>query len=229
MARPVTLDGTPLRAVLLDWDGTLADSHAPLYAANAAVMRAYQLPFDEATYRRHFAADWRVMYQRLGLRHDQVDEAGRMWEAAYEGITSTTLFPGVEEALRRLEAAGLSLGLVTAGPTLIVGPQVERLGLGELLRVCVFGDDTVEQKPHAGPLRLALQRLDPALDPAHVAFLGDAPDDMRMAQAVGVHGIGVPSGVSDAAALLEAGAETTARSVSEWVSRLLLEPAAAAG
>jgi len=136
---------------------------------------------------------------------------------------TTTLFPGVEEALRHLHAAGLPLGLVTAGPTAIVGPQVERLGLVDLLHVRVFGDDTLEQKPHPAPLRLALDRLGLAGDAASVAFLGDAPDDMRMARSVGAHGIGIPSRLSERDELVEAGAEATAGSVAEWSSRLFLD------
>ena len=223
MPETPSIQGRELRAVLLDWDGTLVDSHGSLFAANAAVMRAFELPFDEGLYRLHYAPDWRLMYQRLGLRDDQIEEANRVWEAAYDGIASTTLYPGAADALRMLHAAGLPLGLVTAGPSAIVRPQIERLGLGDLLAIRVFGDDLVEQKPDPAPLRLALTRIGLADDPASVAFLGDAPDDMRMARAVGVHGIGIPSRLSDRDGLIAAGAGDIAGSVAEWASRVLVE------
>jgi phosphoglycolate phosphatase len=225
---PTTLrfDGRPLEAVLFDWDGTLADSHGSLFAANAAVMRAFRLPFDEDLYRRHYAADWRVMYERLGLREDQIHEANQLWEAAYDGIETTDLFPGAAEAIERLNRLGIPLGLVTAGPSPIVGPQVARLGLSSLLPIRVYGDDLFEQKPDPAPLRLALERLGFDGHPSTVAYIGDAPDDMRMARAIGVHGIGVPSRLSDREQLLEAGAEDVVGSVAEWVSRALLETGA---
>jgi phosphoglycolate phosphatase len=221
----LALDGRPVHGVLFDWDGTLADSHGSLFAANAVVMKAYRLPFDEDLYRRHYAADWRVMYERLGLRTDQIDDAGRIWKRAYDGIATTQLFPGVRESLERLDGLGLPLGLVTAGPSVVVGPQIERLGLARLLRIRVYGDDLVEQKPDPAPLRLALERLGLDRAPSHVAYLGDAPDDMRMARALAVRGIGVPSSLTTREQLLDAGAEGIAGSVTEWVSRGLLEPA----
>ena len=222
---PTTLrfDGRPLEAVLFDWDGTLADSHGSLFAANAAVMRAFRLPFDEDLYRRHYAADWRVMYERLGLRADQIHEANQLWEAAYDGIETTELFPGAAEAIERLGRLGIPMGLVTAGPSPIVGPQVARLGLADLLPIRVYGDDLFEQKPDPAPLRLAIARLGIDGHPSTVAYIGDAPDDMRMARAIGAHGIGVPSRLSDRRQLLEAGAEDVVGSVAEWVSRALLE------
>ena len=224
MPKALRFDGRPLEVVLFDWDGTLADSHGSLFAANAAVMRAFRLPFDEELYRRHYAADWRVMYERLGLRDDQIHEANQLWEAAYDGIESTELFPGVSDALARLDGLGIPLGVVTAGPSPIVGPQIERLGLAPLLPVRVYGDDLLEQKPDPAPLRLALHRLGFDGHPSTVAYLGDAPDDMRMARAIGVHAIGVPSRLSALADLFEAGAEDIVRSVAEWVSQALLEP-----
>jgi phosphoglycolate phosphatase len=222
------IDGRPLRGVLFDWDGTLADSHGSLFAANAVVMDAFRLPFDEDLYRRHYAADWRVMYERLGLRPEQVDAAARIWEQAYDGIATTQLFPGARESLERLDRLGLPLGVVTAGPSVIVGPQIERLRLDALLRTRVYGDDTIEQKPQPAPLRLALRRLGLEDGPEAVAYLGDAPDDMRMAVALGVHGIGVPSRLTTREQLVEAGAEDVAGSVMEWASRALLEPATGA-
>jgi phosphoglycolate phosphatase len=186
-------------------------------------MSAFRLPFDEDLYRQHYAADWRVMYERLGLREDQIHEANALWQAAYDGIETTELFRGVAQALRRLAAAGVPLGLVTAGPSPIVGPQITRLELDELLRVRVYGDDLLEQKPDPAPLRLALDRLQFGGDVRAVAYLGDAPDDMRMACALGVHGVGVPSRLSSAEQLRDAGAEDIVDSVAEWVARALLD------
>ena len=53
MPASLRFDDRPLHGVLFDWDGTLADSHGSLFAANAVVMQAYRLPFSEDLYRRH--------------------------------------------------------------------------------------------------------------------------------------------------------------------------------
>jgi HAD superfamily hydrolase (TIGR01509 family) len=208
-----------VRAVIFDWDGTLADSHRSLYAANAAVMRAFDLPFTDELYRRHYSPDWRLMYRRLGIADDRIDEANRIWQDAFHGGAPTSLLPGALGAVERLEAAGVTTALVTSGGRGIVEPQIRRLGLDRRIAVRVFGDDLAEQKPHPAPLRRALAVL--GVDPAtfgDVAYLGDAPEDMQMAVATGVHAIGVVSVFSDPDLLRAAGAETVVGSVAEWVN-----------
>jgi HAD superfamily hydrolase (TIGR01549 family) len=217
-----------VRAVIFDWDGTLADSHRSLYAANAAVMRAFGLPFTDELYRRHYSPDWRLMYRRLGITDDRVDEANRIWQDAFHGGAPTSLLPGVLEAVERLEVAGVLTGLVTSGGHGIVEPQIRRLGLDRWIAVRVFGDDLAEQKPHPAPLRKALAGLGVAAASfGDVAYLGDAPEDMQMAVAAGVHAIGVVSVFSNPELLRAAGAEEVVESVADWVAAQTWLPAGA--
>jgi phosphoglycolate phosphatase len=205
--------------VIFDWDGTLADSHRSLYEANAAVMRAFGLPFSDALYRRHYSPDWRLMYRRLGIADSQVDEANRIWQDAFHRGAPTLLLPGARDAVARLATAGVPIGLVTSGGRSIVEPQIRRFDLAHWIPVRVFGDDLVEQKPHPAPLLKALDALaieEPSF--TDVAYLGDAPEDMRMGVAAGVRPIGVVSVFSDAPLLRDAGAAAVVGSVAEWVA-----------
>jgi HAD superfamily hydrolase (TIGR01509 family) len=214
-----------MKAVLFDWDGTLADSLGALFAANVAVMAAFGLPFDEDLYRRSFAPDWRLMYERLGIPPDRLDEANALWVDAYAGGRETSLLPGVTEALGRLVDAGLRLGLVTAGHRAIVEPQIERLGLTRRFDVVVFGTDTVEQKPDPWPLRRALAAMafsdGGPIEPSDAVYVGDTAEDMAMAVAAGVPAVGIPSRIGSREVLLAAGAQTVVESVGAWVEGFL--------
>jgi len=210
-----------MQAILFDWDGTLADSLAGLYAANVEVMRSFGLPFDEALYRRYFSPDWRVMYQRLGVPAERMAEANDLWIEAFDGGRRTTLLPGARDALERLGAAGYRLGLVTAGHREIVEPQMARLGVERFLSVCVFGDDMPAQKPDPAPLRRAVALLGDGLDPAASAYAGDTVEDMLMARAAGARAVGIPSVIGTAEALLAAGAVELAPSVAAWADGVL--------
>ena len=207
-------------AILFDWDGTLADTLGSIYRANVAVMAALGLPFDLESYRRHFAPDWRVMYERLGVPADRLDEANERWWAALDPA-ATVLFPGVRPALERLAATGRQLGIVTAGRSDRVAAELRDLELDGLFGVVVYGDDLVAQKPDPAPLRRALERLGFADRAADAVYVGDTPDDMRMAVAAGVHPVGVVSVFSDERLLRDAGAETVVPSVAAWVGSLL--------
>jgi pyrophosphatase PpaX len=206
-----------MQAILFDWDGTLVDSLGAFQHANAAVMAAFGLPWDEAIYRRNYAPDWRLMYTNLGVPSDRLDEANELWHTTFAGAEDVIAFEGVAGALARLRGAGCGLGIVTAGDRVIVEPQLARTGLGPLLPVRVFGDDLAVHKPDPAPLRRALELLGLDASPDEVAYVGDAPTDMRMARSVGVRAIGIASVVGDPDELREAGADEVAPTVAAWV------------
>jgi len=211
-------------AIVFDWDGTLMDSLAAVFEANAKVLGEYGVPFDEDRYRAAYTPDWRVMYQRLGLPESAMEAAGDRWLELYGDTDDADLLPGAAEALRRLADAGFVLGLVTAGDQVVVEAQMQRLGVAGLLPIRVYGSDDVAAKPHPEPLLRALGQLDRA-DRAHAArYVGDVPDDMRMARAVGALGIGIESSIGARTELLGAGAAAVYPSVASFVDDLLGVP-----
>jgi HAD superfamily hydrolase (TIGR01549 family) len=210
-----------MRAIVFDWDGTLADTLHLMYLATEEVVAGFGLRLTWEDYCRTWTPDWRVLYRTTGLPDDVIEEAGRRWWAAYRGRDEAQLLPGAADALERLRAAGYPLALVTAGHRDNVGAQLRRHGLEDLLPVRVHGDDLAEAKPHPAPLLRAVRELGLGRDAAGVAYVGDALDDMRMARAAGARGVGIDSVLGDAAALRAAGADETAPSVAAWVDRFL--------
>ena len=208
-------------AVIVDWDGTLVDSLPAIFRANVEVLAAYAVPFDEELYRRHYVPDWRLMYQRLGVPPEHLDAAGARWRELYASVDMPAAFLGVHDALQRLSDSGRVLGLVTAGDRDVVEDQLEQLGLSALIPVRVCGSDDIASKPHPDPLLLALRGLGLEGRPGAAAYVGDAPDDMRMARAVGTRAVGIVSTLGTEVDLLAAGADEVAASVADWVERIL--------
>jgi phosphoglycolate phosphatase len=208
-------------AIVFDWDGTLVDSLPAIFDANRQVLAEYGVPFDEARYRAAYVPDWRLMYQRLGLPDDVLEAAGDRWLALYRETDAAGLLPQVGESLQRLSEAGFVMGLVTAGHRDVVEGQLDRFGIGQLLPIRVFGSDDVASKPHPEPLLRALKQLKRAERVATARYVGDVPDDMRMARAVGALGIGIESSIGSRADLLEAGAAAVYPGVAEFVEALL--------
>lgn len=212
-------------AVVFDWDGTLVDSLPAITRANAEVMRSYGIAFDADVYRQAYSPDWQSMYARLGIPSAEVHEAGLRWLDAYRrDVVEPTAMPGAEAALERLAAAGLRLGLVTAGEREVVENQLEKTGLGRFLAVRVCGGDMPESKPHPAPLRKALRELGIDAAPERTIYVGDALDDMRMARTAGARGIGILSMMGTREELLQAGASEVADSVAAWVTAFLGPP-----
>jgi len=216
-------------AIVFDWDGTLFNSLPAIYSANRQVLAEYGLPFDDARYRAAYIPDWRVMYQRLGIPDAHLDAAGARWLELYRETTEAGLLPRVRESLERLVAAGYVLGLVTAGHRDIVEGQLERFGIAKLLPARVFGNDDIATKPHPDPLWRVLDWLDRRRHVATARYVGDVPDDMRLARAVGAIGIGIESGFGGREELLAAGAAATYPGVAEFVDELLATRGPASG
>jgi phosphoglycolate phosphatase len=210
-----------VEAVVFDWDGTLVDSLPAIFDANRRVLEEYGLPFDLERYRAAYVPDWRLMYQRLGVPDDVLEAAGERWLELYVAAEPAGLLPGVASALRRLAAAGFVMGLVTAGDREVVEAQLERFGIADLLPIRVFGSDPIASKPHPEPLLRALTQLGRAERVATARYVGDVPDDMRMARAVGVIGIGIESSMGSRDDLFAAGAAEVYPGVAQFVDALL--------
>lgn len=208
-------------AIVFDWDGTLADSLPAIFDANLKVLAEFGLPFDDDRYRAAYVPDWRLMYQRLGVPDDALEAAGESWLRLYRETDVASLLPRVAESLRRLSDAGFVMGLVTAGDRDVVEAQLDRFGIGRLLPVRVFGSDDVASKPHPEPLLRALSLLDRSERIATARYVGDVPDDMRMARAVGAIGIGIESSIGRRDELVAAGAAEVHNSVAGFVDALL--------
>jgi HAD superfamily hydrolase (TIGR01549 family) len=211
-------------AIVFDWDGTLVDSLPAILEANRRVVEEYGLPFDEGRYRDAYIPDWRMMYQRLGVPDDQLEAAGARWLELYRSTEQAALLPRIRESLDRLADAGFVMGLVTAGHRDVVSLQLERFGLGDLLPIRVYGSDEIASKPHPDPLLLVLGQLGRAHRIATARYVGDVPDDMRMARAVGTLGVGIESPVWSREDLFAAGATAVYPGVAAFVDDLLGDP-----
>ena len=212
--------------MVFDWDGTLVDTLPAITRANAEVLGAYGVHYDEAAYRAAYSPDWRAMYRRLGVPESEIEAAGGRWLGAYRALMGdASAFPGVGDALAALTEAGFTMGLVTAGDRAVVEHQLETTGLGVHLPVRVCGDDMPFAKPHPAPLRQALSELGLVGSPERVIYVGDAPDDMRMARAVGTLGIGIESILGERGDLEAAGASEVHASVTRWAAAFLASAA----
>jgi HAD superfamily hydrolase (TIGR01549 family) len=210
-----------VEAIVFDWDGTLVDSLPAIYDANLQVLAEYQLPFDTARYRAAYVPDWRLMYQRLGVPDHALEDAGARWLELYRLAGKAALLPRVTESLQRLSAAGFVMGLVTAGHREVVEAQLAEFGLEGFLPYRVFGNDDIATKPHPDPLLRVIDQLGRSHRVATARYVGDVPDDMRMARAVGSLGIGIESTIGTREDLIAAGASAVYPGVAEFVDDLL--------
>jgi HAD superfamily hydrolase (TIGR01549 family) len=219
----VASDPNGRRAVLYDWDGTLVDSAAKSYRCYVRVFSEFGIGYDHDQYEKTYTPDWYRTYEAVGLPREQWAEADALWTRCYEQEPST-LLPGAREALERVSARGLGQGLVSSGESSRVRRELRAFGLEDFFgEAIVCGGETERRKPDPQPLLVGLERL--GARPEEAAYLGDSPEDVRMARAAGVFAIGIPGGFPNRGALAASEPDLIAPNLDAAVD-LLLAPTA---
>jgi N-acetyl-D-muramate 6-phosphate phosphatase len=184
----IQLQGRTIRAMLFDFDGTLADTAPDLGAAMNAVLRTKGKPeLPLALFRPHTSQGARGMIRAsfgYGIDHPEYPTLKDAFLAQYEQdlLVNTQLFDGVQPLLDRLKMLHLGFGIITNKHARFSIPIMQQMQLGEAVLVC--GDTTPFAKPHPEPLLFAAKQI--GVDPSECAYVGDAGTDMQAAKAAGM-------------------------------------------
>jgi len=186
----------PSRAVLFDFDGTLADTAPDLAAAaNRLLAEQGQEPLPLERLRPFASAGARgLVHAAFGVKPGDAE-----YDALRESFLDfyaervcheTRLFPGIAELLRELRAREIRWGIVTNKSTRFTEQIVLALELEPDCVAC--GDTTPHLKPHPASLLHAAAQL--KLAPRECCYLGDDLRDMKAAIAAGMRPIAVDWG-----------------------------------
>lgn len=206
-----------LRAVLFDWDGTLADTAEASYRCYVRMFGDFGIAFDREAYRLTYSPDWYHTFASLGLPRERWLEADERWLAYFAGEVYS-LLDGVHETLQALAARGVMAGIVTSGSRPRIERELVRHGVDHHFREVVCGADTERRKPHPDPLQLGLTRM--GLEPHHAAYVGDSPEDILMAKAAGVFAVAIPGAYPNREALVGSGPDALAEDLAGVVAAL---------
>lgn len=219
-----------LRLIMLDIDGTLVDSqHAIITAMDMACQGAGVVPPSAEKTRAIIGLSLPEAMAALMPELNEPTQA-RLVDLYREAFLSIRgrpdfdepLFPGVREALDRLDADGCLLGLATGKSRRGVLAMIERHGL-EGRFVTLQTPDDGPGKPDPSMLRRALE--DTGAEAADTVMVGDTTFDMCMARAAGTDALGVSWGYHPAEALTAAGARLVLPTASALPDSLPWTPA----
>jgi phosphoglycolate phosphatase len=221
---------TNIQAVILDKDGTLADSAS--FLRNLALRRSRlidaQIPGVQDPLLMAFGVDNQQLnpagLMAIGTRWENeiaaaayVAETGRDWMEALAIVRSafaeadqvmqqkadqTPLIDGAFDLIQRLFTAQLKLGMLSSDTTRNVNDFVERYQLDTYFSL-TLGTDGKLAKPDPAFLEQACAALD--ISPANTLLIGDSQADIQLAQAAKAAGcIAVTCGGNSKRHLLQA-------------------------
>lgn len=180
----------PLRAAILDLDGTLVDTLGDFTAALNEMLHALHLPAVEAATVERFVGKGSEHLIRETLRHvgahpSLYDEAWDRYQAVYRRLNGrwARVYPGVEEGVGLLRAAGLRLACLTNKPGEFARDLLQAKGLASHFEA-VFGGDAFERKkPDPLPLLRTCEAL--GTQPRETLMVGDSRNDATAARGAG--------------------------------------------
>jgi HAD superfamily hydrolase (TIGR01509 family) len=187
----------PLKAVLLDVDGTLVDS-------NDAHAQAWQVVFE----RNGYPVTFERVRELIGKGGDKViPEITRLAVDSPDGkrlsaeraalfhhvyLPTLRAFPKAEALVQRLSGAGLELVVASSAGKRELEPLLELCGAIPFLSHQTSSDDAAHSKPDPDIVQVALRKAGCA--PSEAAMLGDTPYDVEAAVKAGVRAVALRSG-----------------------------------
>lgn len=180
----------PLRAAIVDLDGTMIDTLGDFVVALNRMLDDLRLPGIERDAIERMVGKGSEHLVLSVLAHvggspEMFDAAWDAYQRHYLAINGqhAAVYPGVLEGLALLQASGLKLACLTNKPTNFALPLLAAKGLDGFFSV-VFGGDAFERKkPDPLPLLKTCEAL-PSV-PAETLMIGDSSNDAAAARAAG--------------------------------------------
>ena len=208
------------KAVLFDFDGTIADSTQCIVSAVQDTFRHYELPVPSAPDITHYIGIPLIdFFPHLGGDeyaaldpHDVIAH----YRGLYETLAPdhTYMFDGMREILDALRSQETKIAVVSSKIKPVLEFSYDILGIADYFD-CTIGFDCVTNgKPHPETAHAALASLE--LEAANdIIVIGDATGDIEMGKAAGLPTCAVTWGAHDKDALLQSQPDFITHQVSE--------------
>ena len=210
--------------VLFDLDGTLIDSGLGITNSVAYSLEKYGIVVSDKTELYKFIGP--PLHESLQRYYDfseeKAKEAVEVYREYYrkKGIFENQVYEGIEDLLKRLNAAERTLLVATSKPEVFARQILQHLGLADYFSG-IFGanlDGSRTKKDEVISYALAAQNV---TDFSRAVMVGDREYDIFGAKKVGIDGIGVLFGYGGYEELHSAGADAIAKDTEEVFSFIM--------
>jgi HAD superfamily hydrolase (TIGR01509 family) len=212
----------PVKAVIFDLDGTLANFNLDYKTVRAEVksylvkrgVPASVLSVKESVFEMLRKTEIFVRNSDKPAKFlDEVrSEALAMTEKyELEAAKSTSLMPGAVETLKDLRRMNLKIGLCTINSEKAVNYILNRFGITDYFNITVPRNKVNQFKPHPEHIETALKAL--GASASNTMIVGDSVIDMQSAKELKAVAVGLPTGISTIEQLMRNGANYIATSI----------------
>ncbi|HEX3596116.1 MAG TPA: HAD-IA family hydrolase [Polyangiaceae bacterium] len=215
-------NGSGVRAVVFDLDGTLVDSRGDIVEAIEVALSRHGLALPSPDAIAGFVGDGARVLVARALGMETADPRVEPVLATYleyytaHPVEHTVPMPGALDALDAL--APMPLAVCTNKPRDIAEKVLARLGLSHRFAALAGGGDTPRHKPDPQPLQLIAEQL--RILPSRLAMVGDGVQDIACGRSAGALTVGVLGGFASFDALLAAAPDLLVANLAELAPAL---------
>ena len=183
--------------VILDFDGTLADTAAVIIRTMQATISELELPFrtDEqcaAMIGLRLVEIPSVLFPECSIEGDIYARTYRRLFHEFNSEDAVRIYPNVVDTLKTLMSKGIILTIASSRSHASLAEYVENLGLSSLISYILGADDVDKGKPDPEPVNRTLKRF--GISPEETIVVGDTSFDIQMGKNAGTRTCGVTYG-----------------------------------
>lgn len=199
-----------IKVVILDFDGTLADTVELIVKTNQEVQRRMNYPVCTpetiiATIGLPLAQGIEAMYPQEKL--ENLPQWVKVYREVFDNLKTQivpALFPGVKETLEELTARGCICTVASSRGRESLNDFLREMGLSRYISYVLGAEDVTRAKPFPDPVLKTLEKL--GVSASEAIVVGDMPVDIQMGLGAGAYTCGVTYGNSNREALEASGA-----------------------
>lgn len=185
------------KMVILDFDGTLADTAAVIIRTMQATILELGLPSrtDEqcaAMIGLRLIEIPPVLFPECGIESELYASTYRRLFHEFNTEGAVQLYPNVTETLKALKERGCILSIASSRSHASLAEYVESLGLSSLISYILGADDVDKGKPDPEPVNRTLRKF--GINPEEAIVVGDTSFDILMGKNAGTRTCGVTYG-----------------------------------
>jgi pyrophosphatase PpaX len=204
----VTLRPYPIRALLLDLDGTVADTHHLIHRClDETLNEQVGVRFTQEWWEAGVGKPLHKLFAHALEQHDRRDvpmeglvDSYRARLKSYE--PEVAAFPGMVNTLGLLKERGVRLSIVTTKHAEAASRHLQTLGIEAMFDVVMTGDQCANYKPDPEAFVKTVELM--RLTPEDCVAVGDSPGDIIGARDAGVYAVGACWGTVNRKALMDA-------------------------
>lgn len=195
------------KAIILDFDGTLADTASVIIQTIKGTIKELGLPSrtDEecrSVIGLRLIETPPVLFPGCNVDVDLYASIYRRLFNIFNTDGAVQLYPNVKETLAELQDRGMTLTIASSRSNRSLTEYIVNLGLSDTITYILGADDVAEGKPNPEPVLKTLDKLKLSAD--EVIVVGDTSFDIDMGRNAGTRTCGVTYGIGNTEGLSKA-------------------------